>query len=531
MHTEISVIVSEPGDQKMTSMDIDLSFALPDGVNDDDSFFSVDLPKNKIEVVKRYKDWCILSVTRGNGPRVVEEWILSNESQCFDRPALAYSSDSETNSDREKEREEQDLQDEGACTNPVLANPHNAACAHSLILAARHPSLLKELTYLRVTVHCLVKGYHPPGTEIQFSNIIERRKCQTRATCLEVAPSNSAGHISLLVAHNSETDSTHIGARQFRRHLGAGGWPVLGAARDCYAFRGEKMCLSVVGLDFQAKGIQNRQAVTIPPVPKLRRVLEKEERFYKQRQGVDAVRTELFGSELPKPIEYIEEKATFDGLEFRVTPTVMIPRKGTETLVGIVDTFFSNRKDTGGRPLILDLGTGCGNLLLAILKRLCHLNAAGVGIDAMRGALDLCDYNIAALGMIEQCTSIQGKFADLRHLKHDPFDAVVCNPPYMTRGGRRNLDATTTFEPERALYVDREERNIHYEDVLDGLIQGNLLVPGALVVFEVCKENSDAIMSLMKDRGLVKLKMDRDWKDCIRAVQGIFAPNEKATSQ
>lgn len=523
-----SVVVSEP-DELPPSMDIDLSFALPDYCGANDSF-SVSLPKNPIEVVKRYKDWCILSVSRGNGPRIVEQWIVANESQCFDRPALEYSSGSEGNSDRE----ESDLQEDEEmlkinCINPVLANPHNAACAHSLLLAARYPSLLKELTYIRVTVHCLVKGFHRPGTEIELANVMERRKCRTTATCLEVAPSNSVGHVSLLVAHNSEKDSTYIGARQFRLHLRAGGWPVLGAARDCCAFRGEKMCLSVVSLDFQAKGIENRQSVTIPPVPKLRRILEKEERFFRQRQGVDAVRMELFSSDVPKPTEYRDEKATFDGLEFRVTPAVMIPRKGTETLVDVVDAFFTNKEDIVEHPLILDLGTGCGNLLLAILKRLCHLNASGVGIDAEREALKLCDYNIAALGMNDCAKCIQGKFADLRFLKHNPFNAVVCNPPYMTRGGRRDLDAATTFEPERALYVSREERNIHYEHVLDGLIQGNLLIPGALVVFEVCKENSDAVMHLMKDRGMTKVKLDRDWKDCIRAVQGIFDPNANST--
>ncbi len=524
--TDISVLLSNPEDLA-SPMDVDFSFAIAENAKDS---FSFGLPKNPIEVVKQYKDWCILSVTRGKGPRAVEEWIASNESLCFDPPVLEYSSGSEANSDKELDEEDQvsDLESKAVGIDvlgisPVLVNPHNAACAHSLLLAARHPSLLSRLTYLRVTVHCLVRGYHKPGTEIQLSNVMEGKHCRTTAVCLEVVPSNSVGHISLLVAYNNQQESTYIGPRQFQRHLQAGGWPVLGASRDCHAFRGEKMCLSTVSLDFEAEGIDQRQSVSIPPVPKLRSVLHKEERFWRQRQGVDDVRIELFSNDLPKPTEYVNEKAMFDGLEFRVTPAVMIPRKGTEALVEIVDSFFARKPFVKKELFVLDLGTGCGNLLLSILKRLCHLQAKGIGLDAMREALILCDYNIAALGMSDRAKSIQGRFADIQMLDHRPFDVVVCNPPYMTKGGRRNLDAvTTSYEPERALFVDRDEPNIHYENALDGLILGNLLSPGGLVVFEVCKENAEAIKQLMEDRGMKNVKIGRDWKACIRTVDGIF---------
>ena len=512
------MVVSEPDDQ------VDQPFPLSDQVNES-SFFSFSLPKNPIEVVKRYKDWCVLSVARGNGPRAVEKWIAVHEALCFEQPILAYGG-RETNSTKgDPDEDEPGLKNgvQEPSIVPVLANPHNAACARALLLVARDPALLKDLTHLRITVHCLVKGHHRPGTEIQLSNIMDRRRCRTTATCLEVVPSNSVGYISLLAAYNNVDGSTFIGPRQFRQHLQAGGWPVLGASRDCYAFRGEKMCLSVVGLEFEAKGIENRQSVTIPPVPKLRRILEKEERFWRQRQGVDDVRVELFGSELPKPVEYLEEKAMFDGLEFRVTPEVMIPRKGSEALIEIVDAFFRKKECPPQNPLVLDLGTGCGSLLLAILKRLNYLNACGVALDASGEALQLCDYNIAALGMNERAKSIQGRFENLHLFKHDPFDAVVCNPPYMTKGGRRNMDATAiAFEPERALYVDRETPNVHYENILYGLVRGELLVDGALVVFEVCKENAEAIMHLMTGNGITEVKIGRDWKKCIRTVEGVY---------
>ena len=78
------------------------------------------------------------------------------------------------------------------------------------------------------------------------------------------------------------------------------------------------------------------------------------------------------------------------------------------------------------------------------------------------------------------------------------------------------------FEPARALFVDRDERNVHYEDVLKGLIQGKLLRPGALVVFEVCKENAKPIQRLMLDSGMKNVAIGRDWKNCIRTVEGTY---------
>lgn len=528
---EVSVVLSQPKEKKDSFISFPNSTVSTCTTTDS---FQVSLPSYPIQVVKRYHDWCILSVARGKGPRALEEWIASNERLCFDQPSCSQSPCDDSLGDADHRCDEAG---KGHVTNieqgderrlcPTLVNPHNAACAHSLVLATRHPSFLKELTYLRVTAHCLVKGHHPPGTELQLSNVIEGKSCRTDAICLEVIPSNSIGHISLLATCVEHYQSTSFVPRQVQRHLQAGGWPVLGATRDCHPFRGEKMCLSVVGLDFEVNGLDRRQSVFIPPVPRLRNVLNKEGRFWRQRQGVDDIHMDrtTVSNEIPIPTEYIQERAIFDGLEFRVTPVAMIPRKGTEALVDIVDGYFSNKEDLGREPMLLDLGTGCGNILLAILKRLGRRNARGVGLDAMTDTLDLCAYNAAALGLSDRANFIQGRFADIQLLQFEPFDVVVCNPPYMTKGGRRNLDAaTTSYEPEKALFVDRNDPNIHYQHVLDGLIEGNLLVSGALLVFEVCKENAEAIKQMMIDRGFTNVKVGRDWKACIRTVEGLFNP-------
>ena len=137
----------------------------------------------------------------------------------------------------------------------------------------------------------------------------------------------------------------------------------------------------------------------------------------------------------------------------------------------------------------------------------------------------VCYYNIAAMGFKDKAKSIQGRFADLSRLHHEKFDAVLCNPPYIPDvGGRRKLDvATTAFEPRKALFVNREAPNIHYEHVLMGLISGRLLNPDAILVFEVCKENAGPISQLMTHHGFEHIGIGRDCnKNCIRTVHGYY---------
>jgi len=535
---EVSVVITEP--ELVPGIEIDTSYATPtsDGQSEVHTF---DLPSAPIEVVKTYQDWCVLSVTRGNGPRRVEEWILANKGSCFGETTSSVDEDSEGNMGQQDVHN--DLSDSksnvapiAVPVTPVLANPHNATYAHSILLAPRDPDLLNKLTYLRVIVQCLVKGYHKPGSTIELEGTIVGRKCRTKATCLEVVPSNSIGHISLLLAYNDVQGSTHIAPRQFQRHFLAAGWPILGGTRDCYPYRGEKMCLTVIGLEFDANGIDRRQSISMPPVPKLHRVLEKEKRSWKEKHEMtdSFEKTDddlVVSSEIPIPMEYVNESAIFDGLEFRVTRDCMIPRQGTVALVDLVESHFSKTEWLGEPPRILDLGTGCGNLLLSTLKRLSHLDAIGVGLDISPEALLVCDSNIEPLGLQDRATTIQGSFEDLQHHHHpnldghEKFDVILCNPPYIPKvGGRRKLDAVTmTYEPHGALFVNRESPNIHYEHVCEGLIKGKWFYPDAILIFEVCKENAEPISRLMCQHGFEHVEIGRDSRNCIRTVHGYYS--------
>jgi release factor glutamine methyltransferase len=112
----------------------------------------------------------------------------------------------------------------------------------------------------------------------------------------------------------------------------------------------------------------------------------------------------------------------FYGIEVELSPDTLVPRPDTETLV---DAVLATRRHEDA-VAILDLGTGSGAILLALLAEL--PNATGVGVDLSEGAVAAARGNAARLGLAERAAFAVGDWAagiDRR------FDVVVANPPYI----------------------------------------------------------------------------------------------------
>jgi release factor glutamine methyltransferase len=186
-----------------------------------------------------------------------------------------------------------------------------------------------------------------------------------------------------------------------------------------------------------------------------------------------------------EPVAYITGSQEFYGLPFIVTPATLIPRGDSETLV---EAALAERPDAAR---VLDLGTGSGALLLAVLA--CIRGAQGVGIDRSAQAVAVAARNAEALGLRPQAQFREGDWhapgwaADL-----GTFDLILCNPPYVESDAA--LDAQVRdFEPASALFAGPE-----------GLDDYRVLIPqlralmnaGGLAVLEIGANQADAVSAL-----------------------------------
>lgn len=123
-----------------------------------------------------------------------------------------------------------------------------------------------------------------------------------------------------------------------------------------------------------------------------------------------------------EPVSRILGQREFWGLMFTVTPAVLDPRPDTETIVqAAVQEMAVNPPAT-----ILDLGTGSGCLLIALLTE--FPGARGTAVDISPEALAVAKMNAETLGVVDRITFVEGRWFDS---VTGSYDLIVSNPPYI----------------------------------------------------------------------------------------------------
>ncbi|MCK4648791.1 peptide chain release factor N(5)-glutamine methyltransferase [bacterium] len=150
------------------------------------------------------------------------------------------------------------------------------------------------------------------------------------------------------------------------------------------------------------------------------------------------------------PLAYITGKKEFYSLEFRVTPDTFIPRPETEFIVdAVLERLKSKVQSPKPKVNIIDLGTGCGNIAIALARHILHPRIYAT--DISKKALAVAEENARKHRAEDRITFLQGDlFSSLkdRHLE-GKIDFLVSNPPYVIRS---EIDSLT---PEVADYEPR----------------------------------------------------------------------------
>ena len=143
-----------------------------------------------------------------------------------------------------------------------------------------------------------------------------------------------------------------------------------------------------------------------------------------------------------EPVAYITGRKEFMGLLFHVSSAVLVPRPDTEILVEAA----LDRIGVESSARILDVGTGSGAVLIGTLSR--RPGCRGLGVDISAAALAVAADNAQRLLPHEQAELQQ---ADLFPPDDIRFDAILSNPPYVTRAEMSDLAPEVRCEPELAL--------------------------------------------------------------------------------
>jgi len=191
-----------------------------------------------------------------------------------------------------------------------------------------------------------------------------------------------------------------------------------------------------------------------------------------------------------EPVQYILGKQEFYGLDFQVTPAVLIPRPETELLVEAVlrklpcDKFVE----------ILDVGSGSGILAVTLAHHLPHAEITAVDISV--DAIAVARRNAETHHVGDRIRFVVSDLLSTLDHKLEHFDAIVSNPPYVAETHRASLaPEVRDYEPATALFAGETGLDIYLRLIPEAR---KVLKPNGLLALEIGQGQRDAIANLLK---------------------------------
>ena len=186
-----------------------------------------------------------------------------------------------------------------------------------------------------------------------------------------------------------------------------------------------------------------------------------------------------------EPLPYLVGKQAFFGLDFKVTPDVLIPRPETELLIEECITWLESHPS---KRKLADIGTGSGSIAITLADRFEDLQVTA--IDISEKALNVARQNAE---LIKNKTQIEFIQNDLLENCSDRFDVIAANLPYIPSEKLKSL-AVSRHEPILAL-----DGGIDGLDLIKRLLQQsrNNLKPGGMIILEIEEGQSESVQNLV----------------------------------
>jgi release factor glutamine methyltransferase len=214
-----------------------------------------------------------------------------------------------------------------------------------------------------------------------------------------------------------------------------------------------------------------------------------------------------------EPTAYILGEREFYGLNFKITPAVLIPRPETELLVEMA----LERIPQDQSCKVLELGTGSGNIavVLARYRPLANITA----VDCSEEALAVARQNAAQL-LAANNRAVMFKKSDwFDALDGETYDLIISNPPYVASDDAHLQQGDVRFEPRQALSGGADGL-----DCIRRIIRGapSHLSAGGWLLFEHGYDQAHACMELLVQSGFDRLFCSKDLAGIPRVSGGLI---------
>lgn len=216
------------------------------------------------------------------------------------------------------------------------------------------------------------------------------------------------------------------------------------------------------------------------------------------------------------PVAYLLGSKEFWSLDFSVDEAVLVPRPETEHLVETAIEFI-DKNFPDGCP-VLDIGTGCGNIILALAHNFANAaNFSGMGIDLRPAALVVAEKNAQNLQIKTVSWLTSDIFKALIPNQHK-FDLIVSNPPYITSTDMQTLPREVLCEPAAALDGGPDGLNFYRQIAAQAK---SFLNQNGGIIFEVGDGQADSVKKILASNGYSAISTKYDLARCERVVMGL----------
>ncbi len=219
-----------------------------------------------------------------------------------------------------------------------------------------------------------------------------------------------------------------------------------------------------------------------------------------------------------EPVHRILGSREFFGMDLLISRETLEPRPDTEVLVEAIVPQLQHIVEAKGSARILDLGTGTGAIVLALLKA--NAGATGIGTDISDDALATAQRNAERQGVGDRFSAVRSHWFDAITGR---FDIIVSNPPYIRSDVIPDLDPEVReFDPLAAL-DGGPDGLAPYRDIATDAAR--FLEPGGWVGLEIGFDQKTAVTDIFVAAGFILAQARRDYGGNDRVL--VFKPGNR----